>query len=48
MVTCVGREEHGKLLEVNPCYELNYGAYVPEILAMDDQLRGVLFGGEEA
>ena len=48
VITSVGREEHGKLLEVDPCYELNYGAYVPEILAMDEQLRGVLFGGEEA
>ena len=47
IVTCVGREEHGKLLEVNPCYELNYGAFVPEILVMEEQLRTALFGGEQ-
>ena len=47
IVTCVGREEHGKLLGVNPCYELNYGAFVPEILEMEEQLRTALFGGEQ-
>ena len=46
VVTCVGRTEHGKLLEVNPCYELNYGSCVPEILEMEQQLRGALFGGD--
>ena len=47
VITCVGRTEHGKLLEVNPCYELNYGSFVPEILQMEQQLRGALFGGDE-
>jgi len=44
--TCVGRTEHGRLIEVNPCYELNYGRFVPEILQMETQLREALFGGE--
>ncbi len=45
--TCVGRTEHGTLIEVNPCYELNYGRFVPEILEMETQLRSALFGGEQ-
>jgi len=48
IVTSVGRTEHGRLIEVNPCYELNYGAFVPEILEMEEQLRSALFGGEQA
>ena len=46
VVTAAGRTEHGKLIEVNPCYTLNYGAFVPEILEMDASLRNALFGGE--
>ncbi len=45
--TVVGRLETGVLLEETPCYHLNYGEYVPEILEIDRQLRGVLFEGEE-
>ena len=48
MITSVGRTEHGTLIEVNPCYALNYGAFVPEILTMEESLRKALFGGEEA
>ena len=48
IVTSAGRTEHGRLIEVNPCYELNYGAFVPEILEMEEQLRSALFGGEQA
>ena len=48
IVTRVGRTEHGRLIEVNPCYELNYGSYVPEILTMEESLRSALFGGDEA
>ena len=47
IVTCVGRTEYGKLLEVDPCYVLNNGAFVPEILEMEEQLRSALFGGEQ-
>ncbi len=46
VLTSVGRKEQGKLIEVNPCYELNYGSFVPEILEIDKQLRTALFGGE--
>ena len=48
VVTSVGRTEHGTLIEVNPCYELNYGAFVPEILEMETRLRSALFGGDQA
>ena len=46
--TVVGRLETGELMEERPCYALNYGEYVPEILEIDQQLRGVLFEGAEA
>ena len=46
--TCVGRIEHGRLIEVNPCYELNYGVFVPELLTMEESLRSALVGGDEA
>lgn len=46
--TAVGRREYGTLIEENPCYELNYGSFVPEILQMEETLRSVLFGGNEA
>lgn len=46
--TVVGRTETGVLLEEAPCYGLNYGEYVPEILEIDRRLRSVLFEGEEA
>lgn len=45
VITAVGRTEHGKLIEVNPCYTLNYGTFVPEILTMEESLRNALFGG---
>lgn len=44
--TRTGRLETGTLLEVNPCYKHDFGTYVPELLAIDDQLRGILFGGD--
>ena len=46
--TVVGRLETGELMEEKPCYALNYGEFVPEILEIDQQLRGVLFEGAEA
>lgn len=45
VVTVAGRREHGKLIEVDPCYTLNYGKFVPEIQQIDQQLRKKLFGG---
>ena len=46
--TVVGRLETGELMEEQPCYALNYGEFVPEILEIDQQLRGFLFEGAEA
>lgn len=48
VVTRAGRSEHGRLIEVNPCYALDYGSCVPEILTMEENLRSALFGGEQA
>ena len=44
--TVSGREESGTLIEVNPYYEHDFGKFVPELLAIDKQVRGILFGGE--
>ena len=44
--TVSGREEHGTLIEVNPQFDVNFGAFVPEILEMDVRLRTALFGKE--
>ena len=47
ILTAVGREEVGKLLEVDPYYTHSYGKFVPEIIEIDKQLRGIMkFGGE--
>lgn len=48
VLTRTGRVEHGTLIEVNPQFEINFGDFVPEVLAIDDQLRDALFGGEQA
>ena len=47
VITRVGRAEYGTLIEETPCYELNFGVFVPEILKIDDQLRKALFGGDK-
>lgn len=47
IITRVGREEYGTLLEVNPQFEINFGDFVPEVLEIDDQLRNALFGGDK-
>ncbi len=47
VITRTGRIEEGKLLEVNPFYKHDFGKFVPELLAIDDQVRGILFGGEK-
>jgi hypothetical protein len=44
--TVSGRKETGTLIEVNPYYEHDFGKFVPELLAIDKQVRGILFGGE--
>ncbi len=42
-----GRHETGTLIEVNPYYEHDYGKCIPELLAIDKQVRGILYGGEK-
>ncbi|WP_459128869.1 2-amino-4-oxopentanoate thiolase subunit OrtA [Guggenheimella bovis] len=42
VITAVGRKQEGTLVEVNPIYELNYGKLVPELIAIDEQLRSLL------
>ena len=45
--TRTNRIETGKLLEVNPYYKHNYGKFVPELLAIGDQVKDILFGGAD-
>lgn len=37
--TIANRVQKGKLIEVNPQYELNYGKLVPELLEIGEKLR---------
>ncbi len=47
IITAVGREEVGQLLEVDPYYTHSYGKFVPEIVEIDKKLREIMqFGGE--
>jgi hypothetical protein len=45
VTTRTGRTETGTLLEVNPTYRHNFGDFVPELLAVSEQLRAVTFEG---
>ena len=45
--TVTGRKETGTLIEVDPYYTHDYGTFVPELLAIDKQVREILFGGEK-
>lgn len=45
--TVTGRKETGRLIEVNPYYEHDFGKFVPELLAIDKQVREIVFGGEK-
>ncbi|MCL1982970.1 MAG: 2-amino-4-oxopentanoate thiolase subunit OrtA [Clostridiales bacterium] len=47
ITTVTGRKETGELTEVNPCYDHSFGKFIPEFLAIDKQVRGMLFGGDE-
>ena len=47
IITVTKRVEKGTLLEVNPNYKLDYGFFIPELLEISDQVRGILFGGEK-
>ena len=39
IISAVGREDTGKLVEVNPFYELNYGSFVPELIEIDEVIK---------
>lgn len=47
ILTAAGRREMGTLTEANHHYGHDFGTFVPELLAIDRQVRGILFGGEE-
>lgn len=44
--TVTGRRVTGSLLAVNPKYTHDFGDFVPELLAVDRQLKEILYGGE--
>ena len=47
ITTRSGRVTEGKLIEVNPRFNHDFGDCVPEILEIGDTVRGILFGGEK-
>lgn len=44
--TYIGRKIKGKMIEINPFYDHDYGKCVPELLYVGRQLREILEGGE--
>ncbi|RKD34633.1 2-amino-4-oxopentanoate thiolase subunit OrtA [Thermohalobacter berrensis] len=44
--TYIGRKVKGKLIEINPYYDHDFGKCVPELLYIGKQLRSFLEGGE--
>ncbi|MDD3401222.1 MAG: 2-amino-4-oxopentanoate thiolase subunit OrtA [Eubacteriales bacterium] len=44
--TRVGRLVEGRLCAVNPCFEHNFGGFIPELLKIDDDVKAIVFGGE--
>lgn len=47
VITVTGRKEQGTLIEVNPAYDHSFGNFIPELLKIDQQVREMVFGGEE-
>lgn len=47
VLTRTKREVSGKLLEVNPVYTHSFGKFVPELLAVSEQVWDALFGGSD-
>jgi len=45
--TCTGRILSGKLIDVNPSYQHNFGEPVPELLAVGTELREFLGDKED-
>ncbi len=46
VITRTKREETGKLLEVNPRYNHDFGDFVPELSVIGEQVREIAFGGD--
>jgi hypothetical protein len=44
--TTTGRKVTGELVAVNPKYTHTFGEFVPELLKIDQQVKEILFGGE--
>lgn len=42
--TITGRKIKGNLLEINPSYDHDFGEFIPEILAIDKQLKNLMGG----
>ena len=43
--TKTGREAEGTLCAVNPSYQHSFGRYIPELDAIDETVKEILFGG---
>jgi len=46
ITTAADRKETGTLIEVNPYYTHDFGKFIPELLAIDRQVREIMSGGE--
>ena len=47
ILTRTGRLEVGTLIEAEPYYAHSFGTHVPELLQVSEQVRKILFGGED-
>jgi len=47
VITRTKRTEYGSLVEANPYYKHDYGRFIPELLKVGDQVRDILFGGDD-
>lgn len=45
--TLTGRLESGQLRQENPSYMHTYGAFIPEILTIDQMVKDALFGCDQ-
>ena len=44
--TATGRIVEGKLVAINPTYIHTYGEFQPELLKIEQQLKEIMYGGE--
>jgi hypothetical protein len=47
VLTRTGRVEVGTLVETKPYYAHSFGTHVPELMQVSEQVREILFGGED-